>query len=215
MNEKLIKRTSLGSFKKVTSECFATLNAKFISEGKFMFTLTLLYGGFMDSIKLFEIDEKYITYLSGFEPHLFLNKKPGQHNERKYIGIVFQIDSFDYFAPISSFKQKHYAMKEGIDLIKIKNYAVINLNNMFPVPESARKYVDIGNHPDLRYRSLLLAEYRYIKSIQKKIRKNAQSLYKIKLKDGNTSALSKRCNDFKSLEEASKNYENSLHRRTC
>ena len=160
----------------------------------------------MDSIKFYEIDEKYITYLSSFSPHLFLNKKPGQHNERKYIGIVFQIDGYDYFAPLSSFKQKHYAMKDGVDFIKIKNYAVINLNNMFPAPECTRKYVDIGSQPDPRYRNLLLAEYRYIKSIQEKIRKNAQALYKIKLKDGNATPLAKRSNDFKALEEASKKF---------
>ena len=130
----------------------------------------------MNNIKFYEIDEKYINYLSGF-------------------------------APLSSFKQKHYAMKESIDFIKIKNYAVINLNNMFPAPESTRKYVDIGSQPDLRYRSLLLAEYRYIKSIQEKIRKNAQALYKIKLKDKNTTSLAKRCNDFKALEKASENFK--------
>ena len=48
----------------------------------------------MERINFYEIDEKYITYLSGFAPHLFLNKKPGQHNERKYIGIVFQVAGY-------------------------------------------------------------------------------------------------------------------------
>ena len=161
----------------------------------------------MDSIRLYEIDEKYITYLSRFEPHLFLNKKPGQQNERKYIGIVFRIDNFDYFAPLSSFKQKHYSMKDSVDFIKIKNYAVINLNNMFPAPDCTRKYVDINSQSDPHYRDLLLAEYRFVKSIQDRIRKNAQALYKIKIKDGETTPLSKRCNDFKALEEASIHYK--------
>ena len=40
----------------------------------------------------------------------------------------------DYFAPLSSFKEKHTRMPEAVDFIKIKRYAVINLNNMFPVP---------------------------------------------------------------------------------
>ncbi len=97
-------------------------------------------------------------------------------------------------------------MKEGLDFIKIKDYAVINLNNMFPVPPSERKYVDIRAERDPHYRSLLLAEYRFIKSIQDKIWKNAQNIYKIKLKDGNTSALAKRCNDFLLLEKACKDY---------
>ncbi|MBQ4059970.1 MAG: type III toxin-antitoxin system ToxN/AbiQ family toxin, partial [Lachnospiraceae bacterium] len=145
-------------------------------------------------------------YLSAYAPHLFQNKKPGQNNERKYIGIVFQINGLDYFAPLSSFKQKHHRMKETVDFIKVKDYAVINLNNMFPVPLTERKYVDIRSERDPHYRALLLAEYRFIKSIQEKIRKNAQNVYKIKIKDGTSSALAKRCNDFLSLEKACNKY---------
>ena len=67
----------------------------------------------MENIKLYEVNADYIDYLSAYAPHLFQNKKPGQKNERKYIGIVFQINGLDYFAPLSSFKQKHYRMKES------------------------------------------------------------------------------------------------------
>ena len=160
----------------------------------------------MENIKLYEVNADYIDYLSAYAPHLFQNKKPGQNNERKYIGIVFQINSLDYFAPLSSFKQKHHRMKETVDFIKVKDYAVINLNNMFPVPLTERKYVDIRSERDPHYRALLLAEYRFIKSIQEKIRKNAQNVYKIKIKDGTSSALAKRCNDFLVLEKACKEY---------
>jgi protein AbiQ len=95
------------------------------------------------------------------------------------------------------FEQK---MCDSIDFIKIKNYTVINLNNMFPVPERKYTYVDISKERNQKYKSLLLAEYRYIKSIQGKIRKNAGNLYKLKI-SGETSALTKRCNDFLKLEE--------------
>jgi len=33
---------------------------------------------------------------------------------------------------------------ENVDFIKIKDYAVININNMFPVPEGNYIYVDIS-----------------------------------------------------------------------
>ena len=98
----------------------------------------------MDNIKFYEISNKYIDYLSPHAPHLFLNKKPRQRNERKYIGIILHINNVDYFAPLSSFKPKHKTMDEMLDFIKIKNYAVINLNNMFPVPQSECTYVDIA-----------------------------------------------------------------------
>ncbi|MBQ3002288.1 MAG: type III toxin-antitoxin system ToxN/AbiQ family toxin [Clostridia bacterium] len=160
----------------------------------------------MDNLKLYEIKENYITYLAAYEPHLFHNKKQEQKKGRKYIGVVFQINGLDYFAPLSSFKDKHRLMNEGLDLIKVKDYAVINLNNMFPVPLSETRYVDIRSEKDPHYRALLLAEYRFIKSIQEKIRKNAQNVYKIKRRDGDQSALAKRCNDFLLLEKACKEY---------
>lgn len=160
----------------------------------------------MDSIKLYEINSRYIDYLSPYAPHLFLNKKPEQHNERKYIGIILQVNGMNYFAPLSSFKPKHDKMKEMIDFIKIKKYAVINLNNMFPVPKTECRYVEIAKEKDFRYRSLLLAEYRYIKSIQDRIRKNALVIYKHKQENGNTTGLSKRCNDFVTLEMLCINY---------
>ena len=164
----------------------------------------------MDNIKFYEVNPKYIDYLLPYAPLLFHNKKPGQQNEIKYIGVVLSINGFDYFAPLSSFKEKHKSMKESIDFIKVKNYCVININNMFPVPNSECTYVDINLQRNLKYKSLLLAEYRVIKSIQDKIRKNANTLYFLKKRDGNSTPLSKRCNDFERLEIVCTEYIKNL-----
>ena len=102
----------------------------------------------MDNIRFYEINAKYVDYLAPYAPHLFHNSKKGQANQRKYIGIVFQINDMEYFAPLSSFKPKHEKMKEGLDFIKILRYAVINLNNMFPVPYSERVYVNFETIKD-------------------------------------------------------------------
>ena len=158
-------------------------------------------------IKFYQIENNYIDYLSPHAPHLFHNKQAGQQNERKYIGIILQVNGFDYFAPLSSFKPKHNKMPEMIDFIKIKKYAVINLNNMFPVPLSECSYVDISKEKDKNYRALLVSEYRYIKSIQEKIRKNASNIYKHKTEHGNSTGLAKRCNDFILLEGLCKEYK--------
>ena len=61
--------------------------------------------------------------------------------------------------------------------------------------------MNISAEQNKYYQTLLLAEYRYIKSIQDKIRKNAESVYKLKIK-GESSSLTNRCNDFKLLEKA-------------
>ncbi len=162
----------------------------------------------MENIKIYEISRAYIDYLSTNAPLLFHNSKIGQSNERKYIGIVLQINKMDYFAPLSSFKPKHKNMKEALDFIKVRNYAVINLNNMFPVPKSEYTYIDFKTVEDENYRSLLLSEYRYIKSIQYTIRENALKLYNYKLKENNNTSLSKRCNDFVLLESKCVEYQN-------
>lgn len=161
----------------------------------------------MDNIKFYEVNPVYIDYLAPMAAHLFRNKKARQQNERKYIGIVLIVNGMNYFAPLSSFKEKHKRMQEGLDFIKIKNYAVINLNNMFPIPDGEYHYVDISKEKNPKYKSLLLSEYRFIKSIQEKIRKNAFTLYNHKIQNGNGTALAKRCNDFALLEQACREYK--------
>lgn len=153
------------------------------------------------TIKLYEVNPDYIDYLVPYAPHLFQNKRPGQHNERKYIGVVLSIKNMNYFAPLSSFKPKHEKMKNGLDFIKIGNYAVININNMLPVPEGEFTYVDIPSVKDVQYRKLLQTEYRIIRKLQDKIRNQAAEVYKHKVNQGNGTVLAKRCNDFLLLEE--------------
>lgn len=103
----------------------------------------------MDAINLYEIDSKYIQYLSAFEEHLFRNKKLSKVFTRKYIGVVLKINGFDYFAPLSSFKPKHKRLSETKDFIKVGTLAVINLNNMFPAPMQICKQVVINDKSTL------------------------------------------------------------------
>lgn len=158
-------------------------------------------------IKFYEIDEKYIDYIGQFAPHLFHNKQAGQRNSRKYIGILLTVHGFDYFAPLSSFKPKHKTMSEGLDFLKIGDYAVINLNNMFPADKKYCRYVDFTKERNPQYKKLLETEYRIIKARESKILKNASTLYNYKMKNGNSTPLAKRCNDFILLEENAKLYK--------
>lgn len=160
----------------------------------------------MDHIKLCEVDRRYVDYVSSFAQHAFHNSQPSQRYERKFIGVLLTVNGLDYFAPLSSFKEKHLHMPETIDLIRVGRYAVINLNNMFPVPPGLAVYVDISKEPDPKYRSLLLAEYRIIKAMEDTVRKNAVIIYKHRLDNGDTTRLGKRCNDFRKLEEACRGY---------
>ncbi|MBR3458338.1 MAG: type III toxin-antitoxin system ToxN/AbiQ family toxin [Selenomonadaceae bacterium] len=161
----------------------------------------------MEHIKFYEISEAYINYLAPHAPHLFHNSKATQANTRKYLGIIFHVHSMNYFAPLSSFKEKHEKMKEGMDFLKIGRYAVINLNTMFPVPNKECKYVDFGIIRNKVYKDLLLAEYRIVKKLESKIRKRAEQLYHHKEINGNNTPLAQRCNDFAELEKLCREYK--------
>ena len=107
----------------------------------------------MAGLSFYTVDERYIDYLAPYAPHLFHNAKKGQGHSRKYIGIVFEVNGFEYFTPLSSFKEKHRRMKNGLDFIKVGDYAVINLNCMFPVATDTYQRVDFSAVQDKRYRA--------------------------------------------------------------
>ncbi len=158
----------------------------------------------MRGLKIYEIDSYYVDYLAAMQDHLFISKQ--NTLKRKYIGIVLEINDFKYFAPLSSFKPKHNKMEEGIDFIKIKDYAVININNMIPVPEGVYHLVDVNGTKDSHYRYLLQAEAREINRQRNRILKNAIVLYRHKMRFGNATALAKRTNDFLRLEKMCQKY---------
>ena len=155
----------------------------------------------LQSIKIYEIKTEYIKYLSQYQKHIFYDE-----GSRKYIGILLNINGFRYFAPLSSFKQKHLKMPLSVDLIKIKDYAVININNMIPVPNGQYMLVDVNGIKDPHYKYLLQAEIREINRQKNRIFKNAEIVYNHKLRNGNTTPLSKRTNDFILLEKKCRQY---------
>lgn len=68
-------------------------------------------------------------------------------------------------------------MKESVDFVKIKDYAVININNMIPVPNRQLIELNINDEKDPHYKFLLQAESREINRQKNRIRKNAEIVY--------------------------------------
>lgn len=157
-----------------------------------------------ESIRIYEVKNGYIGFLSNYQKHIFAQTEG--KGKRKYIGIVLAISGMNYFAPLSSYKDKHKTMKESVDVIKIKTYAVINLNNMIPVPESQIVKVDINKEKDLNYRYLLQAESREVNRQRERIRKNAEIVYNHKKSKEDSTPLAKRTNDFELLEKLCREY---------
>ena len=84
--------------------------------------------------------------------------------------------------------------------------AVINLNNMFPVPEGVFSLKNPKTEKNLQYRTLLNNEIRIIRKKEEQIMNNAKLVYNHKMTNDGKSKLSQRCNDFKLLEEKYNEY---------
>lgn len=105
---------------------------------------------------------------------------------------------------MSSPKEKHKKMKDGLDFIKIlhKNEikGVLNLNNIIPVNDDNIELVNI-NAESKEYRDLLNLQVIFIRKNKERILKNARSIYnKITRYKSENRRLAKRCYDFKRLE---------------
>ena len=88
--------------------------------------------------KLYTIDEDYIKYLKMYDSKVS-NNYDNNVNNKPYVGIVYKdVDNRQFFAPLSSPKEKHKRMSDFmIDCIKLDGgeLGVINLNNMIPVED--------------------------------------------------------------------------------
>ena len=91
----------------------------------------------MKKLRWYVVDKKYVNYLKKFDEKV--ENVEYKNNLKPYIGIIINIENFNYYVPISSPKEKHYKMKENLDLIKIKQkdkiLGILNLNNMIPIAD--------------------------------------------------------------------------------
>lgn len=111
-----------------------------------------------------------------------------------------------------------------MDFIKImqkdKIIGVLNLNNMIPISDenvNVLKYKDIEKYRDFisdkertLYISFLSFELSLINNKMEKIKKSAMKLYNEKINNP-TSKVSKRCCDFKLLEEKGQLYNQKVN----
>ena len=174
-----------------------------------------------NKLKWYIADKEYVNYLREFD-----NKVENIDYNAKlkpYIGILLTINEFNYYVPISSAKEKHYRIKEGMDFIKIKQddriIGVLNLNNMIPISDKnvkclkykeIEKYREFSNDKEKKlYISFLSFELDLINNKLEKIKKSAIKLYNEKINNPESN-ISKRCCNFKLLEEKSKLYDGKV-----
>lgn len=162
----------------------------------------------------YTVDKKYINYLMQFD------KRVGyvEYGDRLklHLGTLLTVGEFHYYVPISSAKSKHKKMSNSLDFHKLRDestgflYAVLNLNNMIPVPDTCvtqLKYNQIQNFRSFHsekektdYIYLLQKEKALIDQLENTLQNKAFKLYQ-KCIANPTSSLAARCCNFSMLEE--------------
>ena len=64
-------------------------------------------------MKLYTISDAYISYLREFSSKTILRSEgEGYVTSRKYLGVVYEINGYQYFAPFSSPKDSDFKLLE-------------------------------------------------------------------------------------------------------
>lgn len=126
-----------------------------------------------------------------------------QKSIRPFVGIVFIVNEFHYYAPLTSPKPKHLHMKNQIDFLKIKNgeLGAVNFNNMIPVPAFCLEKVEIrikntDSKADRDYKNLLSNQLSWCNANRASILKQAEKLYHTITSGRAWDNLKGRCCDF-------------------
>jgi len=165
-------------------------------------------------LSFFVIDSLYITYLRSFDHRVNLMEKSPLSRRRPLVGVLLEIESIKFYAPLSSPKVKHLTMKEGQDFIKIDagRLGVINLNNMIPVKDLWIIILDPSQlltitKEDLEYKNLLDNQLTWCNSHKELLQRKARKLYDLILSGKARTSLVQRCCDFKLLCEKCTQYK--------
>jgi len=147
---------------------------------------------------------KYCAFLREKDPCVAYTMD--EKARRPFVGVVFKINNMKYYAPLSSPKPKHRAMKNQLDFLKISGgeLGAINFNNMIPIHSNSIECVDIQGIPDKGYKSLLENQLSWCNSNREAIVIKAEKLYCLMTNDNKSKNLlhiAKRCCNFKLNEE--------------
>ena len=163
------------------------------------------------NLKIVRVSSDYCDYLRKFDNKVAYNKY--EKELRPFIGILFKIDECEYFAPLSSLKEKHKKMKNTVDFFKIKNgeLGAVNFNNMIPVNKNNYSLVELNKETltisEFKYQKLLREQLEWLNANYYQVKNKSFKLYNLYNNGKLPENIMKRCCDFKLLEEKCKEYE--------
>ncbi|MCI9040146.1 MAG: type III toxin-antitoxin system ToxN/AbiQ family toxin [Clostridia bacterium] len=156
-------------------------------------------------LKIVKVNSDYCDYLRKFDNKVSYNKN--EKELRPFVGILFQIEKYEYFAPLSSPKEKHKHMKNTLDFFKIKDgeLGAVNFNNMIPVSERNYSLVDLdkqrSSSAELKYQKLLTEQLNWLNANYIQIKNKSFKLYTLYNNEKLPLKIKERCCNFKLLEE--------------
>lgn len=154
------------------------------------------------------VNADYCDYLRKYDSSVPINHN--RKENRPFLGILFHIHGIEYFAPLSSPKEKHLKMHNTIDFVKIDNgkLGAINFNNMIPVMENNYVLVDLDdtNPERIQYVNLLKKQLHWLNENKLKIIYKADNLYALYVSNLLPDNIKNRCCNFKFLEEKCMEY---------
>jgi len=173
-------------------------------------------------MEIYYVNTAYINYLRHkADRNVLTNELDGRL--RPYVGIIFTINSFNYFVPLSSPKPSDYTLINGVSTIRksvvpihriiVKNtdeisfFGKLKFSSMIPVPNAELTLFDVEGITDIRYKSIIENQIRYIRRHKDILLKNhANVIYQQKMKNLPIGYL-RNTVDFKLLEQVCKEYE--------
>ena len=166
------------------------------------------------NLQIVRIDSDYCDYLRKFDDKIAYNKYDKEL--RPFIGILFEIDSYKYFAPLSSPKDKHKKMRNMIDFLKIKNgeLGAVNFNNMIPVTNKNYYLIDLNRKTskseEIKYQKLLNEQLVWLNSHYNQVKNKSFRLYQLYNSGKLPQNIKERCCNFKLLEEKCLEYNKEI-----
>lgn len=149
---------------------------------------------------LYTVDKNYVRKLHETDSEVYFDEV--NYERKPYAGILLSINSYKYFIPLTSAKNKHTSwdlvsknsltIYEEIPRASIRpNWicidkggsnvkhilSVLDIKKMIPVPDKSYSKIDFSSITDIKYKILLQKEYNFIKSHIKIIIQNAEKIY--------------------------------------
>ena len=153
----------------------------------------------MNNIRLVFINEEYLEYLRKFD------EKVPRKKVSPYCGIVLQIGDINFYAPLSSPKDKHKDFKDNKnDILKINGGAegIVNIANMVPIAsENYIIEIDFGSYSQKR-QILLTNQFKFLDDNKSELLKRASKLFETHKKNPKHFSVKQSCNFMLLIDKA-------------